>query len=361
MTTPLQDSFQEQRRKGIGGSDAAAVCGLDPYRGPIDVYREKIGEAEPREQTPQMQRGKLLESVVVAQYMAATGRKVRRQPQRAHPDHDFIIGNIDRQILANGDERGTGLLEVKCPSIRVFMRYVREGLPRQYVIQGQHYLGVFDYEWMDFAIFNADLWKLVHFEIKRDDAFIATLFEQEVKFWTQHVVPRVEPPPVTLAIAAPEGVELPEVEGAIITRDDPEWAEAAEQLAQARTLRESAEAIEATAEQRVKELMVTPGVVEGANLRAYWKTQPGRTTFDKKALAGSKPLDPLAVGATVSIWANGLKKKLTPVQLEDVNVGGLLMALGETTLDLTKFERVGKPFETFRPYFLRPLSGDDDE
>jgi putative phage-type endonuclease len=355
MTTPLQDqSFEAKRRKGIGGSDAAAICGLDPYKTALDVYREKIGEAEPRVATPQMIRGRVLESVVVGLYQKLTDRKVRRQPQRAHPSYPFIIGNIDRQILANGDERGTGLLEVKCPNMRMFMRYVREGLPAHIVVQGQHYLGIYDYEWMDFAIFNADLWKLVHFEIKRDDAFVAGLFEQEVKFWRDYVERRSEPPPVTRVLQAPEGIELPAVEGAIIQRDDPAWTEAADSLAQARTLRETAEVIEEQAKARVKELMQVQGVVEGANLRAYWRTMPGRVTFDKKALIAAKPLDPLATLTEIKDWA---KQADLPV----IEWAPLMQRLERAQLNLARFDKQGKPFEEFRPYFLKPVSGEEDE
>ena len=32
----------EYRRKGIGGSDAGAVCGLNPYRTAMQVYQDKI-------------------------------------------------------------------------------------------------------------------------------------------------------------------------------------------------------------------------------------------------------------------------------------------------------------------------------
>ena len=33
----------ELRRRGIGGSDAAAVCGLDPWRSPFEVWLDKTG------------------------------------------------------------------------------------------------------------------------------------------------------------------------------------------------------------------------------------------------------------------------------------------------------------------------------
>ena len=33
------------RRQGIGGSEAAAVCGVNPYRSALSVYMDQIGEA----------------------------------------------------------------------------------------------------------------------------------------------------------------------------------------------------------------------------------------------------------------------------------------------------------------------------
>lgn len=363
MTTPQQDSFQEQRRKGIGGSDAAAIVGVDPWRSALDIYREKVGEKEERPATPQMMRGRLLESVVVDEYTRLTGRKVRRQPQRAHPSYPFIFGNIDRQILANGEgsePAATGLLEVKCPNVRMFLRYQREGLPAHIVVQGQHYLGVYDYEWMAYAIFNADLWKLVHFVIRRDDVFIKRLFDAEITFWRDHVERRIPPPVVTQAIAPPD-FELPDVgPDYIVQRDDQDWTEAAGNLRTARELRETAEGVEEQAKARVIELMDGHPIVEGADTRVYYRQQPGRVTFDKKALAANKPLDPIRVGATVTAWAERLHKLFTPAQLAEIAVGNLLSSLADTGLDLSRFEKQGKPFNEFRPYFLKPDAGEEE-
>src|SRR5690606_37257359 len=38
-----RDEWLELRRKGIGGSDAAAIVGLDRYRSAFDVYADKLG------------------------------------------------------------------------------------------------------------------------------------------------------------------------------------------------------------------------------------------------------------------------------------------------------------------------------
>ena len=34
------------RTEGIGGSDVGAICGVNNYKTPLDVYMEKIGEKD---------------------------------------------------------------------------------------------------------------------------------------------------------------------------------------------------------------------------------------------------------------------------------------------------------------------------
>lgn len=354
MTLPQID--HEARKKGIGGSDAAAIIGKSPYATALDIYREKVGEAAPKETTPQMLRGKYLEETAVAIYCDLTGRRVRRQPQKVHKDFPFILGNIDRQVLAElgtdtGVTKGTGLVEVKCPGMRTFLRYDREGLPAHIIIQGQHYLGVTGYAWMDFIIFNADLWKLRHFTVERDDAFIEGLFEAERRFWTEHVEKRVPPPALGMLHQALPEIELPEVDGEIVTREDPEFAAAAEMLQQAQRLVDDADLVKEQAIQRLKELVGGYGVFEGAGLRAYWKPQAGRKTFDRKALEGTRPLDRMKV-------LNALADYQDSVDADFLK--SLSDALGACDVDFAAFDKVGKSFDTFRPYFLKPVPEDEE-
>lgn len=39
----------EQRRNGIGGSDAAVIVGLNPYRSRLELYADKLGLMPERE------------------------------------------------------------------------------------------------------------------------------------------------------------------------------------------------------------------------------------------------------------------------------------------------------------------------
>lgn len=39
-----REDWLRERRTGIGGSDAGAICGLNPYSSPMDVYLDKTSE-----------------------------------------------------------------------------------------------------------------------------------------------------------------------------------------------------------------------------------------------------------------------------------------------------------------------------
>ena len=63
----------EQRKKGIGGSDVAAIMGLSPWRTPAEVWFEKTGRVEPPDLSdkPYVQKGVELEAYVGGKYKKA--------------------------------------------------------------------------------------------------------------------------------------------------------------------------------------------------------------------------------------------------------------------------------------------------
>ena len=81
------------RRNGIGGSDAAAIMGLSPWRTAMDVWLEKTGEfTRDDEENEQMYWGTVLEAVVAEEFTRRTGLKTRRRnailQSRKYPFHD---------------------------------------------------------------------------------------------------------------------------------------------------------------------------------------------------------------------------------------------------------------------------------
>lgn len=43
---PSREEWLEERKKGIGGSDAAVILGLNPYKNNIRLWEEKTGKVQ---------------------------------------------------------------------------------------------------------------------------------------------------------------------------------------------------------------------------------------------------------------------------------------------------------------------------
>jgi len=284
-----REEWLEHRRTGIGGSDTPViVLGNDhPFTSPRELWEQKVGIRKDDKPTPPMLRGTALEPTVATLYAGETERKVQRvNAILRHPDHDWMIGNIDRQIVGVKG-RTPGILEIKCPGLRTFGKIKREGIPDYYQLQMQHYLAVTGRTWGAFAIFNAEMWELIHFDVDRDDELIDLIIERDEAFWQ---LVQDGTPPEEKALTNPDipplqtGTELVQIES-------DGWARAVEDLRAAREILAEVKDLEESAKERLQNLMSVQGAVaaEGAGLRVYWKEQPGRETFDHRTFAKKHP------------------------------------------------------------------------
>lgn len=179
-----------QRRKGIGGSDAGALLGLNPYRGAYDVYADKIGMAPPVEDNEAMRQGRDLEAYVAERFEQETGKRVRRRNAIiTNSEYPFALANIDREIV--GEHAG---LECKTTSVLSLTRYKNGEYPSEYYCQCVHYMMVTGYKkwYLAVLVFGTDF-KI--FEIERDEAEIEALAEAERSFWENNVLKHNPPEP----------------------------------------------------------------------------------------------------------------------------------------------------------------------
>jgi putative phage-type endonuclease len=204
-----RDEWLAARRSGIGGSDIAAILGLSPWRTPLDVYREKIdGDQQP--ETEAMRWGRLLEDVIAREYAARAGVRIQRINAliRAR-DHEWAIATLDRVVLPSrgrarvlrGELRGAdGILECKLVGPYAASEWGRgddqDAVPVHCAAQCMWYLGVTGLPWCDVAALIGGQ-RLIIRRIERDDETIRAMFERAERFWFEHVVPRVPPPPAT--------------------------------------------------------------------------------------------------------------------------------------------------------------------
>ncbi|WP_366294323.1 lambda-exonuclease family protein [Paenibacillus sp. AN1007] len=187
-----RDEWLKIRRKGIGGSDASAVAGLNRYKSPVGVFVDKTGQVEPDEAGEAAYWGNVLEDVVAREFTIQTGLRVQRSNKLyQHPKHKFMLGNVDRLILDKGG-RGLGILECKTASAYKMGEWEDDQVPDEYAIQLQHYMAVLGVDYGYFAVLIGGQ-KFQYKLVERNDRIIDSLIQIEDEFWNKHVVPGIPP------------------------------------------------------------------------------------------------------------------------------------------------------------------------
>lgn len=182
----------ELRKKGIGGTDIAAICGMSKFRTRYDVWLEKTNRSEGTPPNEFTISGNRLEQIVVDYFCEATGLTCVDGEFMRSEAEDFIIGNPDR-IIIEGDEP-TAILECKTTQMPVDP----ELLPDAWYCQVQWYMGITGIK----KAYIAWLVKGVFFgykELEFDAPYFNDCVEIAKDFWQSYVLADVEPEPVTVS------------------------------------------------------------------------------------------------------------------------------------------------------------------
>ena len=104
-----REDWLKARKSGIGGSDIGAILGLSPFKTPLDVYLDKIGQDDPQPMNEAMYFGTIMEGIVADEYARRNNRRVQRVNSiLRHVDKDWMLANIDRAVVAEGTRARTG-------------------------------------------------------------------------------------------------------------------------------------------------------------------------------------------------------------------------------------------------------------
>ena len=71
------DKWLEYRKKGIGGSDASVVCGINKYKSPTELWMEKTDQLPYQEAGEAAYWGSVLEDIVRSEFTKRTGINVQ--------------------------------------------------------------------------------------------------------------------------------------------------------------------------------------------------------------------------------------------------------------------------------------------
>lgn len=196
-TLSSHEEWLEARKNYIGGSDASAILGMNPYKTNLELWEEKTGQTEPED----------ISDKPYVKYGHDAEPLLRELFKLDFPEYE--VGYVDNNIWFNQcrpwahasldgwltDKDGRfGILEIKTTNILQSMQKEkwRDRIPDNYFIQILHYMMVTGAE---FAVLKAQLkydfgngdimCQVRHYKIERADVEedIAILETSEKEFW----------------------------------------------------------------------------------------------------------------------------------------------------------------------------------
>lgn len=194
-----------KNRYRIGGSDAASIVGLNPYKSNIDLWSEKVNEVVPED----------ISDKPYVRYGIDAEHHLRELFKLDFPCYEVIYdennmflndkypfahASLDGELIDKDGRKG--ILEIKTTNILQSMQKEnwKERIPDNYYIQILHYLMVTEY---DFAIlkaqlkseFNENIYiQTKHYFIERKEVEedINYLMRKEKEFY-EHIISKTKP------------------------------------------------------------------------------------------------------------------------------------------------------------------------
>lgn len=247
--------WHELRRNKIGGSDAAAIMGCDPYKTARDVWEQKVLRKQ-QHVTNAMRRGNDLESVARHMFEKITGR--------FYPPAVIISDQYDWMMASLDGLSDEGIiLEIKTVKPGGIEDEPRES----WTWQIQHQLIVTEAAQAVLFVFDGTDYK-IHMLV-RDEEDCRMLLSKEKEFYVKWM----------LGFEAPPG-PLPINDNFAMIQAVRGWKEAKSRLEQAKSDEEAAK-------QEVTDLASESCLCEGVKI----EKRPGRKTVSWKMIPGVKEMD----------------------------------------------------------------------
>jgi len=195
-----REDWLQGRKKGIGGSDIAAICGFSHYRSALYIYLDKTDQKTPEDkENVAAEVGLELEPYLAKKFKKWMAENegieidLKEMPEVLQDDTiDYFLVNLDRWF--EHPERGNCVVELKTTT--EFKRDLWQGdeVPDEYYAQVQWQLMITGWNWGYLVVLIGN--RIVDVKlIPRNEAFIQKLVEMGKSFWENFVVPEIPPAP----------------------------------------------------------------------------------------------------------------------------------------------------------------------
>lgn len=298
IATANHEEWKVLRSQYIGGSDAAAVVGLNRFSSPYSLWAEKTGRVQQFEGNLATDVGTFLEDFIAKRFETISGKKVRRENRSFINDkYPWAIANIDRAIV--GEDSG---LECKSTSALNIKRFKGGEFPENYYCQSVHYLAVTErIRWyIAVLIGNQDfkIYQLTRIEsdtcpewcetsLYISDEEIDALMTSEKDFWDNHVKTGI-PPMADGSKACTNAIKTmygESIEGTVdLSAFDADLRQRSALSSQIKNL----ETLRDEVDNKIKAYMGTASRGESSTYKVTW-TSSTRNNFDRKRFEKENP------------------------------------------------------------------------
>ena len=289
-----QAEWLEVRRKGIGSSDCAAACGLNPYMSMLELWMIKTGRIqqsieEDSEGHAPLYWGKRLEPLVAEYYSMHTQYKVRRVNavlQHPDPDKHFMLANLDYSVAGSNEVQ---ILECKTAG-EYGAKLWRDGVPLYVLCQVQHQLAVTGKKAAHICVLLCGHETKI-FKVTRSESVIQHIVNAERYFW--ECVEKDTPPEADASESAAKALQLLYPEHVpLSTTDLSEDTQANQQFEQLIRVRNQVEKHQEQFDLLKHQLQAKMQESERATFKTgsvTWKKAKDSVSLDSKALLKSLP------------------------------------------------------------------------
>lgn len=194
------EEWLEERKKGIGSSDAGTIMGASPFQTPYGLYLLKTGRTEPVKESDAMFNGHILEPAVAEWFSGKTGSIVDITSEgdwmAVDTERDYLRVSPDRLYWPKGTPaaeqtmRNARVLEIKSTSKTVD----KDDLPDYWYCQIQYQMGILGADAGTLCWITGS--PTLHFdyaEVPFNRPFFDALIERIDRFWNENIGKDIPP------------------------------------------------------------------------------------------------------------------------------------------------------------------------